>query len=196
MSRSDGRSRALQTRPSRSVPAAIAAVVVIALGVGLAWPFLQLAITGSAPAWANSAAGWLAQRSWADGWTVTVIVLVAVLGLIMIIAAAVPGRTRTYQLEAAEQVADPGPALATDIVISRRGLARLATAQAHRVPGVETASAAVDGSRVRMELTTYVPNESAVADQVRELVGQTFAAAGLRPAPRVSVSAVRAPGVA
>jgi hypothetical protein len=178
------------------VPAVIAALVVIALGVGLAWPFLQLAVTGSAPAWANSAAAWLAQRRWADGWTVTVIVLAAVLGLIMIIAAAVPGKTRSYQLEAVDQGTDPGPARASDIVITRRGLARLATAQAHRVSGVETASAAVDGSRVRLELTTYVPNEAAVADQVRDLVGQSFAAAGLSPAPRVSVSASRAPGVA
>ena len=53
MSRTDARSTSLRRRPARTVPATIAAVVLLALGVGLVWAAVQRLAQGSWPTFAD-----------------------------------------------------------------------------------------------------------------------------------------------
>ncbi|GAA3624489.1 DUF6286 domain-containing protein [Microlunatus ginsengisoli] len=189
MSRADGRSRALRRRPSRSIPALIVALALVAAGVVIGWPAVAVLATGTAPAWAQSAGGRLSGQPWADPWTVAAMVVVGLLGLVLVVVAVLPGRPNAYRLAPPfDGPAADGSSLRakdTDFVISRRALARLATARADQVEGVEGVRASVDSSTVRIRIRTSWPGSRDVAGEVSDQVRRAYQAAGVDPLPRI-----------
>ncbi|MBA8795924.1 hypothetical protein FHX74_003565 [Friedmanniella endophytica] len=185
MSRSDARSRRLRRRPSRTVPASIVALVLLAAGVLAVLAGVFRLIDGSWAAPVRSGAKGLAGLTWGSGAFLGIVIGVGVIGLVLLLAAIIPGGYTSARLAAG----GAGVAAQTEFVISQRGLARLAAATAEEIDGVERVSASAGGHRVRVAVTTATDAEARqLRDRVQQAVSQRLSAAGVQPAARVSVS--------
>lgn len=178
------RPRRLRRRPSRTVPASIVALVLLALGTLTAIAAIARLVNGSWPTQATTPAGAVATQTWGSTAVVVAAALAVLVGLVLLVAGLKPGGFRSAQLrgpdgELVEQ---------TDYVITNAGIARLAAAQADRVDGVDKVSASADGRRVRLHLTTTSEQTAEIRDRVVQRVSDTLAASGLDPAPRVSAT--------
>lgn len=191
MSRANARSRRLRRRPSRTVPASIVAVVLLALGVLTAIAAISRLVDGSWPGQVTGPAAAVAALTWGSAAVLTAGAVLGVLGLVLLIAGIKLGRFRTAPLVAGgsgEAVAD------TDFVISTRSLARLAAARADQVDGVDTVSASSSSRRVRLKVATTSEQTEQIRQQVIDGVTERLAATGLQPVPRVSAT-VRTKGI-
>lgn len=184
MSRTDARSRRLRRRPSRTVPATIVAVLVLALGVLVAIAAISRLVTGSWDTVVTRPAGSVATQTWASSAVLTAAVLALVVGVVLVVAGLKPGSYRSARLngptgEGVEQ---------TDYVITNGAVARLAAGAADLVDGVDKVSASAGGRTVRLRLTTSSEQTAQIRDRVVEGVTRSLAATGLDPAPRVSAT--------
>lgn len=184
MSRSDARSRRLRHRPSRTVPASIVAVVLLALGVLGAVAAISRLVTGAWDSLVTGPARSVAGLTLGSSAVLAAAVVVAVLGLVLLVAGLKPGAYRSAQLR--------GPSgqgiEQTDYVISNGAIARLAAGRADLVDGVEKVSASADGRRVRLAVTTTSEHTDQIRDRVVASVTEGLTATGLDPAPRVSAT--------
>jgi hypothetical protein len=184
MSRTDASSRRLRRRPSRTVPASLAAVVLLALGVLTAVATIARLITGGWSARVASPAGAVATQTWGSSAVLVAAVLALVLGLVLLVAGLKPGAYRSSHLR--------GPAAAqvdqTDYVITNGAVARLAAAQADLVDGVDKVSASASGRSVRLRLTTSSEQTAEIRERVVRGVTERLATTGLDPVPRVSAT--------
>lgn len=183
MSRSNATSRRLRRRPSRTVPATIVAVVLLALGVLMALAAVARLIHGTWPRAVTGPAGAASGYTWG---TATVIVagsVAALLGLILVIAALKPGGYRTAELQIADADTTVGD---TDYVISTRALARLAAAKADQVDGVDKVAASASGRRVHVRVTTTSEQATQIRERVLAAVTDALIATGVQPLPRVT----------
>jgi len=184
MSRTNARSRRLRRRPSRTVPATIVAVVLLALGVLTAVAAISRLVTGAWPSQVTGPASTATALTWASTAVLTAAVVAVVLGLVLLVAGLKPGGYRSVHLRGpgGDQVDQ------TDYVISNHAVARLAAGQADLVDGVDKVSASVDGRKVRLRLTTSSEQTAEIRDRVVRRVTENLTAAGLDPAPRVSAT--------
>ena len=184
MSRSDGRSRRLRRRPSRTVAASIVAVVLLALGVLGAIAAIGRLVNGSWDPAVTGPAQSVSGFTWGSPAVLASAIVAAVIGLVLVIAGLKPGAFRSAQLR--------GPSgqgiEQTDYVISNGAIARLAAGRADLVDGVEKVSASADGRRVRLAITTTSEQTAQIRDRVVASVTEGLAATGLDPAPRVSAT--------
>jgi len=184
MSRTDARSRRLRRRPSRTVPATVVAVVLLALGVLTAVAAISRLVTGRWDDLVTRPAGTVAAQTWGSPLVVTVAALTLVVGLVLVVAGLKPGAYRSARLH--------GPTGAgveqTDYVITNAAIARLAAGQADLVDGVDKVAASADGRRVRLRLTTSSEQTAQIRDRVVQGVTASLTATGLDPAPRVSAT--------
>lgn len=146
--------RRLDRRPTRSVPAALLGLVVLAVGLLAAWLLGAYLIDG---AWPDSAQPRLQSigdlRLDSTPVLVTAGVLAA-LGLILLLAALLPGRaSRSRVLE--DEI--PG-----QTAVSHRDLARRVTLRAERVDGVHSARADISGRRLDVLVRTVVDDSESV----------------------------------
>jgi hypothetical protein len=184
MSRTDARSRRLRRRPSRTVPASIVAVVLLALGVLTAIAAIARLVTGTWPGQITRPAGGVAAQTWGSSFVLGAAVLALVLGLVLLVAGLKPGGYRSSHLRGPVG----GPVEQTDYVITNAAVARLAAASADLVDGVDKVSASADSRRVHLRLTTSSEQTAQIRDRVVRGVTETLAATGLDPAPRVSAA--------
>jgi len=184
MSRSNARSRRLRRRPSRVVPATIVAAILLAIGTLTAIAAIARLVTGTWAAQVTGSARSVSALTWGSAAVIAAGVVFAVLGLILLIAGIKLGAFRTAELSAPAG----GKVGETDYVISTRGLAHLAAAEADTVDGVDKVSASASGRKVHVAVST----ESEQVDQIRQRVqaGVTdrLAAAGVSPAPKVTTT--------
>ena len=184
MSRTDARSRHLRRRPSRTVPATIVAVVLLALGVLTVIAAIGRLVTGSWDRLVTRPAGAVEAQSWGSTVVLLVAVLTLLVGLVLVVAGLKPGAYRSARLD--------GPTGAgierTDYVITNGAVARLAASQADLVDGVDKVSASADGRRVRLRLTTSSEQTAQIRDRVVQGVTASLTATGIAPAPRVSAT--------
>lgn len=190
MSRSNARSRRLRRRPSRVVPATIVAVVLLALGVLTAIAAISRLVTGTWDSRVTGPAGSIAALTWGSTAVITTGVVLAVVGLVLLVAGLKLGAFRTVQLAAPAG----GQVDETDYVISTRALARLAAAQADTVDGVDHVSASASGRRVHVGVTTDSEQADEIRGRVQSGVTERLVAAGVSPAPKVSTT-VRTKGI-
>lgn len=190
MSRSNARSRRLLRRPSRVVPATIVAALLLAVGLLAAVAAVTQLVNDAWPDPVNDAAAELTDLSWGSAVVVVSAVVLAVIGLLVLVAGLSPGRLRTARLHASE-----GDSIEVcDYVISTRGLARLAAARADTIDGVDRVSVSATGRRVRLRVTTASEQTGQIRDRVQQSVTAALTGAGLSPVPRVSTT-VRTKGI-
>lgn len=187
MSRTDARSTSLRRRPARTVPATITAVVLLALGVGLVWAAVQRLARGSWPGFADQTASWLAALTWGNVWVLILSIGVALLGLILLVAAIKPGPPTAMTLDSCSS-ADAAD-ISTEVVMTRRSVAKLATARAGQVDGVDSVSSVVGARKVTVTVKTPSQQRSEIEQQVRDRVTGALQSAGLAPMPAVVVRA-------
>ncbi|MFC7620003.1 DUF6286 domain-containing protein [Microlunatus sp. GCM10028923] len=174
----------LRHRPRRSVPAGLTALVLAAVGgLVLVSGALRLA-TGAWPEPAGSVLGFLTATRWGSTVWLAISAGVVLVGLIMIIAAVKPGRLNAARLSVPEQ--SGGPEL--EVVISRRGIARLAAARAELVDGVDAVRARADARSVRLTIGTATEHRAELRAAVTDAVRQALTRTGVTPVPRVSAS--------
>ena len=88
----NSRSQRLRRRSSRSVPATITALVLLALAVALAWLGISRLVTGSWPGFMSSVGDSLAGLTWNSPAVWGASVVLALIGLILLLAAILPGK--------------------------------------------------------------------------------------------------------
>jgi hypothetical protein len=191
MSRTNARSRRLRHRPSRVIPATLTSVVLLAVGALAALLAITRLVDGSWPTQATGPAATLTALTWGSAATLTTGAVVALLGLILLVA----GLKRGAFSSTALQSSSSNPAVHdTDFVISTRAVARLAAARADQVDGVDGVTASASGRHVHLKVTTTSEQVQQIRDQVNQGVSATLTGAGLHPTPRVSTT-VRTKGI-
>ncbi len=187
MSRSDAQSSSLRRRPSRTVPAVIVAVLLLAAGVTMVWATVDRLSNGRWPAWVGASHQWAAAQTWGSTSMITVSVVAALLGLLLLIVALTPGQLTGYRIEPAETADRTSPG-STEVVMSRRAVAKLATAQANLVDGVDAVSAVATGRAVKLRVRTPSAHRADVEHAVTDRVRSVLSTAGLSPMPTVTAS--------
>jgi hypothetical protein len=184
MSRTDARSRRLRRRPSRTVPATVVAVVLLALGVLTLVAAISRLVRGSWDTLVTRPTGAVAGQTWGSSTVLGVAVLLGLVGLVLVVAGLKPGAYRSTHLRG--PVGDGVDQ--TDYVITNAAVARLAVGQADLVDGVDKVTASADGRRVRLQITTSSEQTTQIRDRVVAGVTDTLTATGLDPAPRITAT--------
>jgi hypothetical protein len=165
-------------RPRRSIPATLTALVLLAACVLVAVCAVQLTL--GEPALINFTA--LAQTAHETQWTDRTAALaggVAVLlGLLLVLAAVVPGKSLTLALTADESTIEAG--------ISRGSLRTVLRAEA-RVDGVVGAAIRLRRKRIRVIVRTNRTNTDGLADAVRAAIEHRLGQIALARQPSVVV---------
>ncbi len=162
------------TRRSRRVlPAVLTALVLLTVSVVVAVSAIQLAL-GEAPLLSYDAvAGRLHDLTWSAREVAVAGGVVAVIGLLLFLAAVVPGRARTAALD-------------QHTAVSLRGL-RNAVRLVARIDGVESAAVKVRRRRVRAVVRTRRSVADGLGDAVRAAVENRVGELALTRPPRVVV---------
>ncbi|WP_432927098.1 DUF6286 domain-containing protein [Microbispora sp. CA-135349] len=165
-------------RPSRGLPAAVAALALLGIG-GLTAVHVVSALLGLPvkivpyDQWAR----WARTTAWDDTRALAVASALALIGLALILIAAVPGRGRMVAL----RTGDPNLAVG----MPRRTLARALRARANEVDGVRAARARMRGWHADVSVRTDLRDTTALGERVRTAVEDELAR--LAPAHRVSL---------
>ncbi|GLX08293.1 DUF6286 domain-containing protein [Microbispora sp. NBRC 16548] len=165
-------------RPSRGLPAAVVALALLGIG-GLTAVHVVSALLGLPvklvpyDQWAR----WASTTAWDDGRVLAVASALALIGLVLILIAAVPGRGRMVAL----RTGDP------DLMVGlpRRALARALRARATEVDGVREAGARMYGWHADVSVRTDLRDTAALGERVRAAVEDELAR--LAPAHHVSL---------
>ena len=166
----------LRRRPGRAVPATIVALALLAVGVIALWTVGQRLVTGAVPSlWAAPVAA--ADAAWASPavWWVSGGALV--LGVLPLVITLVPGAPSAERLVGTDDQ--------HEVVVTRRGIARLVTTAAAQVSGVEGVQTSVGSRSVLVRVITSSHHTDSVEQRVGAQVGAALGALGLDPAPRV-----------
>ena len=139
------------------------------------------------PAWVGAGQQWAAAQTWGSASMITVSVVVALLGLLLLVVALTPGQLTGYRVQPAAS-ADQASPRNTEVVMSRGAVGKLATAQANLVDGVDAASAVVTGRAVKLRVYTPSAHRSDVEHALTDRVSSALSAAGLSPMPTVTAS--------
>ena len=185
MSRTDSRSNALRRRPSRTVPAVIVALILLALAVSMVWLSVLKLMSGAWPSVVVTAANWAQDVSWGSTTAITAAAGVAVIGVMLLLWAIIPGQFNAMRVRN-DDLDSVG--VTTEVVMTRRSVARLVTARADEVDGVEAVSTSVGGRSVTLSIATASSDRNAVQTTVKQRVHQALTSAGVHPLPRIAVN--------
>lgn len=157
-------------RPRRMVPATIVAAVIFVVAA-LAAAGIVAGLVGRQIALLHVEAitSWLARTPWSSPIVLAAGAVLGVLGLVLIVAALVPGRPRVVALSTGRPDVLMG--------ITRKGLRCVAATAAADVDGVERARAKARGRRIRVKITTPLrarADASAVGEHVRTAVSEAL----------------------
>jgi uncharacterized protein DUF6286 len=149
----------VKRRPRRSAPATLSALVILAGCVLAAAVSIQL-LLGERP-WISYAAvtGWLNGQRWTDLIPAVAGGVAALLGLVLLLAAVLPGRARVLPLRGD-----------LDSGASRRSYRSTLRAAASTVDGVSGAKLKLGRRRVKAVVTTARTSTDGLADAVRTAV--------------------------
>ncbi|GAB2577615.1 DUF6286 domain-containing protein [Microlunatus antarcticus] len=185
MSRSDSRSAGLRRRHSRTVPASIVAVVLLAVGVLAVVAAVSRLSSGRWAGQVSGPASAVAGLTWGSAAVLVASGVAVVLGLVLLVAGIKPGAYTSTRLDTSRGA---GVVAERDFVISNRALARLAAGRADLVDGVEKVSASVSGSRIHLDVVTASEQRDRVRSKVVALVTEAVSAASVSPQPRVTAT--------
>lgn len=164
--------RRLDRHPTRSVPVGLLGLIVLVAGLLAAWLLGTLLIDGAWPTWAQSRVQTISDLRLDSTPVLVTACVLAVLGLLLLLAALLPGRaSRTRVLE--DEI--PG-----QTAVSHRDLARRVTLRVERVDGVHSARADASGRRLDVLVRTVVDDSESVLRAARTAVEESVDE--LRPA--------------
>lgn len=175
--------------PRRSTPATIVALVLLAVCVLVVVCCVQ-ALLGQTPL--ISLSQLLAVSSgqrWNSVATVAAAIVLAVLGLVLLLAAIRPGKPTVVPLVRTTD-ADGSPG--ADAGVRRQTLAKDLTSTAEAVPGVVKATISARRSRITVDIAVAAADPGVVPDMVRGRLDHRLIEIGPTPRPKVRVKARRA----
>ncbi|MER5261830.1 DUF6286 domain-containing protein [Actinosynnema sp. NPDC002837] len=169
--------------PRRSAPAALVALAVLAACVLVTAVSVQQ-VLGLAP-WIDTHAvfGALHDTRWTDPVVVPAATTCAVLGVVLLLCALLPGPPTVLPL----RDDDPDTDRAVSSGMTRRSLRRALRAAASSVDGVTTAAIALKRRAVTATVTTDRTTTAGLADAVRTAVGERLDRLGPVTRPTVAV---------
>ncbi|MET3810415.1 DUF6286 domain-containing protein [Arthrobacter sp. UYEF3] len=191
MSRNNGRSTPLRRRPSRTVPALIVGILLLAAGVALVWLTIARLIDGTWPALLQGPREWLTALTWNSPAAWEVGVAATVIGLVLLLCALIPGEFTALTIRNdAERDAAHGPADVEEqeTVMTRRGVAHLAKACCDQIDGVSTATATATSKRVHLKVKTTLRDTGDLRTRVTDGVLDRLNEIGLDPLPRITAN--------
>lgn len=193
MARDDAKSSSLRRRPSRTVPAAITAAVLVAVGVAGVWATVERLATGHWPAWVGSTHLWGATQTFGSLIVIVLSAAVALVGLLLLLTALRPGMANAYEIiptpvDHGRSDSEADSEGDTEFVMTRRAVAKLATAHADLVDGVDSVSAAVSARRVTLTVDTASAQTGDIDRLVTDRVTTALQAVGLSPQPIVATT--------
>ncbi len=191
MSRSvAGTGEPLRHRPRRAGPAISAAVVLLALGVFLVTITTARLSSGAWPQFLLGTRDWLAGLAWNSPETWLIGAVGTLAGILLILAAVVPGPHNALSVRlpgSLTEAAEPsGPE--PELVMTRRGAARLACARCAAIDGVGSVTATASASRVHLLVDTPLHQTTELQARIEDEVREHLAAAGLEPPPKVTAA--------
>ncbi|MDX8050979.1 DUF6286 domain-containing protein [Lentzea sp. BCCO 10_0798] len=166
----------MKRRPSRAIPATVTALILLAAAVVVAVVAIQMLL--HEPAWVNygAVAGYLHGLRWTDTAVAVAGGAVAVLGLLLAIAAVVPGAPTVLPMKGTPNSG-----------ASSRGLRSTLRAAASTVDGVSGAAVALRGRRVKVRVNTGRTRPEGLSDAVRAAVAHRLGQIAPVARPVVSV---------
>ncbi|ALG06044.1 DUF6286 domain-containing protein [Kibdelosporangium phytohabitans] len=170
-------------RPRRGIPAVLTAVVLLGVCVVVAVSVVQLLLDEPPLISYDAVAGRIHQAQWTDLVPAIAGGVVALVGLLLVLSAVVPGKSRILVLTPDGST--------TDAAISRTSL-RTTLRDAAKVDGVTNAVVTVRRGRVRTVVRTDRTITDGLADAVRAAVEQRLGHIGLARHHDVTVK-VKAP---
>jgi Family of unknown function (DUF6286) len=188
MSRHDGKVTPLRHRPSRAVPALILGTLLLAAGVALVWAAVARLATGSWPVFLAGPRDWLTGLTWNAPGVWAVGAAAALVGVVLLAAALVPGPFNALRLKAPADEGQVPVAGTQEIVMTRRAVARYAAAHCEYVDGVGSASATASARAVHLNVTTALHQTGELRGRVIAEVRAQLAGAGLNPVPKITAS--------
>ncbi|HCG57422.1 MULTISPECIES: DUF6286 domain-containing protein [Brevibacterium] len=183
--------RLFRARPARVVPAVIVAILILAIGAGLAWAAIAAISVGgsgdSALSSGFSVFNDLGAAQWGAAAIIAVGVVLVVLGLIFTIAGISPGAKRFagYRAEAPEHIAR------FEVVLPTTALSNLAAAAADSVDGVSSVRASSNASSTNVTFSTPVRDNDQIRTDVDAAVAQRFSQIAFDRTPTVKVRTLR-----
>ncbi len=183
----NSRSTKLRHRPSRSLAASIVAIVLLGLGIAAVWFSVVRLSTGAWPEFLTAPTQWLASLSWNSPGTWTGAIVAVVIGVILLLAALVPGKFNGMQLDMRPDAAHDDGGRATEVLLTSRAVSRLAAAHAGRMDGVVASKAKSKGNRVRLRVSTPLHQPGDLRQRVADSVRERLQSAGPTHNPKVGV---------
>ncbi|HYQ67351.1 DUF6286 domain-containing protein [Actinophytocola sp.] len=177
--------------PRRAIPATVTALVLLGAAVLTAISAIQL-IAGRRPVISYAA---IAERAHATHWDSLVVAvgacLVVLIGLILLVAATLPGRPTVIPLQDKENGTGTDTVLNTGA--SRRSLRATLRAAANAVDGVTATTLMLRRKTVTAAVRTHRTTPAGLGEAVRAAIGHRLDQISLdsRPAVRVRVIATR-----
>lgn len=177
------RSQRLRRRPSRALAASLTAIVLLAAAVAVIWISIIRISTGAWPDFVGTADDGIGSLSWNSPGMWAASIIATAVGLILLLAAIIPGKYNGMPLQGGSD----GNDAASEVMLSSRGIVRLANAHVQRMDGVVASKAKTKGRRVRITVTTPLRKPGDLRQRVADSVGGRFQEAGLKPPPKISV---------
>lgn len=176
----------LRRRPSRTVPATIVALCVTAVGGLLAWAGIARLVNGTWPGFVGWVHRHVGDLTWGSAVAITIAIVLTLVGLFLLLTALSPGKPNAFVID--DEGLSTGAVGSTEFVMTRKAVAKLATAQAHQVSGVDSVSATVTGRAVRLSVTSPSAQHDEVSRSVTAAVSEVLDAVRLQPAPKVTAT--------
>ena len=176
----------LRRRPSRTVPATLVAVCVTAVGVLLAWAGTARLVDGQWPAFVGWTHRHVGDLTWGSVAAITLAIVLTLVGLVLLVSALTPGKPNAYVIDDTDLGSDQVGS--TEFVMTRRAVAKLATAHAHQVSGIDSVSATVTGRSVRLTVSSPSAQRDELSQSVTTAVREALDAVRLQPAPTVTTT--------
>lgn len=189
MSRANNRSPSLLHHSSRSVPATVVAVVLLAIAVVVVWASVSRLTAGDWPGWASDSARQVTGATWGSAPVIAACAIAAVIGLVLLLAAILPGPRSGTTVRLPGSRTGSAPARTTEAIINRRAIARLLTAEADLVDGVDGVTATVSGRKVSLLLDTPSSQRAELEQKVITRARNRLAELDLQPMPRITATA-------
>lgn len=164
------------------------ALVILAIGVVLTWAGIHKLSTGQWWPQVSSAADSASSAAWDSPWGWAAAAVAAIVGIILLLCAFLPGGFNAAALEQQHE-GDGHSRGPIEAVVNNRGLATLASAAAAQVDGVAGVKSTATPKNVAVRITTPLRSTEELQNQVRAVVEERLASAGLDRLPKVRVSA-------
>lgn len=181
----------LRHRPRRAGPALGVAIILLAAGVFLIWISAIRLFSEAWPGFLHDSRDWLTALTWNNPAMWGIGVAACLLGLILTLAAIMPGPFNALTVRSPGSPSggpeeQPGPE--REVVMTKRGAARLASARCAAIDGVGSVSATATATRVHLTVDTPLHKTSQLQDRIVGEVREYLAASGLEPLPKVTAA--------